>query len=317
MKYQYHDLSESQFEELVVAICWELLGTGVQGFTSGRDGGRDARFHGKAQNYPSQSDLWNGIIVVQAKHTNAINEKFSEPNFFINQSSVINEEIPKIKKLFDEKCLDYYMLFSNRKLPAQANEDILNHLSIRTGVEKRNIALFGIERVEDFLKWYPNIKDRVNLNPFEYPLMLEPDDLANIIIAFNKNKELLRNVSPLQEFEEIKEIKRINFENKNNKNNLSDEYAKIIEEHMITHFDDITSFLSTIANNDYKVMYDDIVTEFNMGIMAYKNDFDCFDRVLNYIYNLLIGRDNDLKRNKTLTRIFIHYMYYFCDIGSE
>jgi len=144
VKYQYHDLSEDQFEKLTIAICKEILGIGAQGFASGKDVGRDARFYGKAQNYPSQSDLWNGLIIIQAKHTNGFNEKFSEPDFFGNQSSVIKKETPKIKKLYTEKALDYYMLFSNRKLTADSHHKISDFIADKTGLEKRKIGLFPI-----------------------------------------------------------------------------------------------------------------------------------------------------------------------------
>ena len=42
MRYAYEDLSDDQFESLIVAICQFLLGAGVQGFATGPDGGRDA-----------------------------------------------------------------------------------------------------------------------------------------------------------------------------------------------------------------------------------------------------------------------------------
>ena len=50
MKYAYHDLSPDQFESLVVAVCQFLLGAAVQGFATGRDGGRDAKFMGTPPN---------------------------------------------------------------------------------------------------------------------------------------------------------------------------------------------------------------------------------------------------------------------------
>ena len=82
MKYEYHDLHSLQFEDLVIGICEELLGIGVQGFTDGTDGGRDARFEGTAQIFPSTQKLWNGITIIQAKHTRGINRAFSESDFF-------------------------------------------------------------------------------------------------------------------------------------------------------------------------------------------------------------------------------------------
>ena len=69
MKYAYEDLSEDQFEQLVVLLCRHLLGMGVQGFAKGVDGGRDAKFIGVAQLLPSKAAPWNGTVIVQAKHS--------------------------------------------------------------------------------------------------------------------------------------------------------------------------------------------------------------------------------------------------------
>ena len=66
MKYAYEDLGEDQFEQLVVLLCRQLLGMGVQGFAKGVDGGRDAKFIGVAQLLPSKAAPWNGTVIVQA-----------------------------------------------------------------------------------------------------------------------------------------------------------------------------------------------------------------------------------------------------------
>jgi hypothetical protein len=54
MRYRYEDLYDQQFEELVIEVCAELLGPGIQPFSSGKDGGRDARFVGAARCFPSE-----------------------------------------------------------------------------------------------------------------------------------------------------------------------------------------------------------------------------------------------------------------------
>ena len=141
MKYQYHDLSSLQFEELVIAICEELFGIGVQGFTTGTDGGRDARFEGVAQIFPSTREPWSGTTIIQAKHTSGISRSFSESDFFGNDSAQINKEAVKVKKLFDNAELNNYILFSNRKLSANKNEEILTEIATQTGLATKNIHL--------------------------------------------------------------------------------------------------------------------------------------------------------------------------------
>jgi len=44
----YFDLSDDQFEKVVVALGQRMFGAGLIGFTKGKDGGRDAKFNGTA-----------------------------------------------------------------------------------------------------------------------------------------------------------------------------------------------------------------------------------------------------------------------------
>src|ERR1041384_6159612 len=116
MKYAYEDLSDGQFEKLVVLLCHRLLGIAVQGFAKGPDGGRDAKFVGTAQLHPSTTAPWVGTTIIQAKHTIGYNRNFSESDFHNSKpgtKSVINEELPRITKLRKNKELDHYMLFAN------------------------------------------------------------------------------------------------------------------------------------------------------------------------------------------------------------
>jgi hypothetical protein len=82
VKYAYEDLSDTQFETLIVFLCQRLLGISVQGFAKGPDGGRDAKFVGTAELHPSKAAPWMGVTIIQAKHTNGYNCNFSEPDFF-------------------------------------------------------------------------------------------------------------------------------------------------------------------------------------------------------------------------------------------
>ena len=50
-------------------------------FSVGTDGGKDARFTGKANKYPSESKQWEGKIIIQAKHTQRPNASCSDSDF--------------------------------------------------------------------------------------------------------------------------------------------------------------------------------------------------------------------------------------------
>ena len=105
MKFDYEDLSDPQFETLVVFLCQRLRGSSVQGFAKGPDGGRDAKFVGTAELHPSGAAPWVGTTIIQAKHTRGYNRNFSESGFFSTtaQNTVPGKEIPRVKKLRDSK----------------------------------------------------------------------------------------------------------------------------------------------------------------------------------------------------------------------
>lgn len=129
-KYAYEDMSDAQFERLVVQLCQRLLGASVQGFSAGPDGGRDARFEGTAEMIPSVSNPWKGKVVVQAKHTGDLNRTFNEAAFFsaTGNSSIVAKEIPRIKGLRAHGELDHYMLFANRRLSGGGETTIRTEL---------------------------------------------------------------------------------------------------------------------------------------------------------------------------------------------
>ena len=56
-RYRYEELSPVQFESLVTDICRHVLGKATRGFAEGPDGGRDARFDGTANDFPSASSV--------------------------------------------------------------------------------------------------------------------------------------------------------------------------------------------------------------------------------------------------------------------
>jgi len=112
MKFPLENLTDTEFEKLVALICHKVLGTGTVVFSVGKDGGKDARFNGKANNFPSESKSWEGKIIIQAKHTQRANASCSDSDF---QSILKTSVIPAINKLKENDELDYYLLFTNRK----------------------------------------------------------------------------------------------------------------------------------------------------------------------------------------------------------
>lgn len=315
MKYAYENLSDKQFEDLVVLICQELLGISVQGFCPGPDGGRDAKFVGTAQLHPSTASPWIGTTIIQAKHTNAYNRHFGEADFFSHGSTccVLSKEIPRIKKLCDSGELDHYMLFANRRLSGGVESDIRDHISKECGIPIGSIYLCSVEQLEMWLKRFPVISRMANLDPVDSPLIVSPDDLADVVEALGRHM-----TSAAQAVVDHAPTERTTYEKKNKLNNMTPEYAKELRSKYLKDTVQIKAFLAAPENSDLMIRYESTADEFKLKIIARRNDYQTFDRVMDYLVDLLFGRDPILRqsKHKRLTRAVLFYMYWNCDIGE-
>jgi len=315
MKYAYENLGEDQFEKLIVFLCHELLGVATQGFAKGVDGGRDAKFAGKAQLHPSTTESWIGITIIQAKHTNGYNRNFSETDFYNpkpNTKSIIGDEIPKITNLRNKKELDHYMLFANRRLAANAESEIVSYISKSTGVPVASIYLCGIEQLELWLRKFPGVATLANLDLVDSPLIISPDDLSEIVQAFAKHKDVLKAIL------DDPPTPRVSYADKNVINNATKQYAAEQLKRYLKETPQIRRFLAAPENNELLRMYESVVEEFQLKIIAKRKDYQTFDEIMNYLIDLLFERDPVLRQHahKRLTRAMLFYMYWNCDIGE-
>ena len=95
MRYPLYDLSWQEFENIVISICEEILGTGTIKFADGKDGGRDAKFTGTANNFPSNASPWKGKFIIQAKHTTNMLASCSDSEF----NTLLKKEEKNYKRL--------------------------------------------------------------------------------------------------------------------------------------------------------------------------------------------------------------------------
>lgn len=310
-KYAYHDLWDHQFEQIVVELCQVLLGTGVKSFSKGPDGGRDARFEGTARLHPSDVAPWKGHVVVQAKHTSGLNATYSDVKFFSkkNAKSTLAAEIPKIRKLKERGKLDHYMLFSNRKLSAAADEHITDHISGECNLPTASVSIFGVESIESILNRHPEVASRMNLNPFDRPLIFTSDEIARIIEAMAYQAEEL---DPLPH----DPVDRLDIQNKNRLNNVDAEYFDYAKDHYLADSWQIQQFLQHPQNarlaDDYRIAIDDI--QLKLASSGYRGPFS---EVMNYLFDYYTDREVVLGSNKPLMRSIIFHMYWFCDIGRS
>src|SRR5690554_3391360 len=314
MKFAYEDMSDDQFEKLIVFLCQHLLGISVQGFAKGPDGGRDAKFVGTSELHPSKAAPWVGTTIIQAKHTNGYNRNFSEPDFFSTKSAntVLAKEIPRIKKLREAKQLDIYMLFANRRLAGNAESEIREHIAKQCGIPASSIYLCGLEQLEVLLKTFPDAAGKVDLDPVDSPLIVSPDDLAEVVQALARQKD---SVSALLD---DPPAERVTYEQKNVLNNMSAEYAKAQRRKYLKETVQIRTFLAAPENLELLRMYESVVDEFQLKIIAKRKDYQTFDDVMEYLVDLLFNRDPVLRQHahKRLTRVVLFYMYWNCDIGE-
>lgn len=314
MKYAYEDLSADQFERLIVILCQRLLGISVQGFAKGPDGGRDAKFLGTAELFPSTTAPWKGTTIIQAKHTNGYNRNFSESDFYskTNKVTVLGEEIPRIKKLRSEEQLDHYILFSNRRLAGNAESEIRAYIAKECDLLQESVYLCGVEQIEIWLKTFPDVPRIADLDPVDSPLIISPDDLAEIIQSLAQQKD------NLSEIIDDPPTQRISYEEKNKINQMSEEYAKAQRKKYLKETAEIRTFLAAPENSELLKMYESVVDEFQFKIIANRKNYQTFDKVMESILDMLFNRDPILRqhKHKHLTRLMLFYMYWNCDIGE-
>lgn len=311
MKYAYEDLSDTQFETLIVLLCRRLLGVSVQGFAKGPDGGRDAKFVGTAELHPSKAAPWVGTTIIQAKHTNGYNRSFSESDFYSTSSTntVLGKEIPRVRNLRVGKQLDHYMLFANRRLTGNAESEIRAYIAKECGIPEASIYLCGLEQLEIWLKTFPEVPRLANLDPVDSPLIISPDDLAEVMQALVRQKEDVCAVL------DDPPTPRVTYEQKNILNKMSLAYAKAQRIKYLKETTQIYSFLAAPENLELLRMYESVVDEFQLKIIAKRKDYQTFDEVMEYLVSLLFNRDPVLRQHKRLTRAVLFYMYWNCDIG--
>ena len=314
MKFDYEDLSDAQFETLVVFLCQRLLGISVQGFAKGPDGGRDAKFVGTAELHPSRAAPWVGTTIIQAKHTSGYNRNFSESDFFSTtaQNTVLGKEIPRVKKLRENKQIDHYMLFANRRLAGNAESEIRAYLAKQCGIPASSIYLCGLEQLEVWLKTFPDVAGKADLDPIDSPLTVSPDDLAEVVQALARQRNEVSAVL------DDPPTTRVKYAQKNALNDMTAEYAKAQLKRYLKETAQIQAFLAAPENLELLRMYESVVDEFQLKIIAKRKDYQTFDAVMEYLVDLLFNRDPVLRQHahKRLTRAVLFYMYWNCDIGE-
>jgi len=301
-----YELDWQEFEKLVVTICDKILGIGTINFSPGKDGGRDAKFNGKAENFPSKASPWEGRFIIQAKHTDNPIAKCSDAEF---KNKLDNEVSNRLRKLVDNHELNYYLVFTNRKLSGITDSRISYFINTNLKVENQ---IIGEEKIQHWLKEYPEIPKVHNLNKLFIPLDFYEKDLKEIIIAFSKMRTEL-GAAALKKIEQLKNTDKTT---KNELNKLGKEYFDIIRKNSLSYFVDIETFLKDPLNKEYLNFYKNTISDLQAEITIKREEYNNFEEILEELYKYVLSRNLDFKDNRKLIRVFLHYMYWHCDIGK-
>jgi hypothetical protein len=304
-QYPLQYLNEDEFENLVILICNKILGAATIPFAKGKDKGKDGRFEGRANCFPSQSQAWEGKIIIQAKHTTKENASCSDRDFY----KILQKEIPSIQNLKNNNELDHYLLFTNRKLTGIQDSKIGELFQSR--VPTIDYEIIANEKIQQFLQEYRDIVNAAKLNDLLKPLEFDESDLKEIIIAisetFKKNNTLADSA----------DFTKIDLEKKNELNQLSKSYFDDNIKRNYKYFEQITKFLSSPINLELKDLYEDTISELNAKITLRRDEYAAFEDLLEYFYDYVIKNNYELKGKKRIARILFHYMYCNCDIGKK
>lgn len=311
MDYRLELLSEDNFEILVNRICQRILGTGIVSFSKGKDGGRDGKFTGTSQNYPSLTAPWIGKFIIQAKHTDNPIASCSDNDFKI----IVDSEIEKIIKLKQANNVDCYLLFTNRKYSGVKGEQLLTKIKKDTNLD--NVEIIGKESLNDmYIKPNREIIREFQLDLMHIPFDFSENEIKNIITGFHKNLSQLSS-SIESQVEKIKsDYERIGLEDKNKKNSLSNEYYENeVLAVSLQDFEKISSFLLNPINEDLKEQFYDIAAELRNLILLKRDNFIAFEEIFIFIYKKIC--DGDDIRGKRHIFTLLHYMYCECLIGLK
>lgn len=309
--FPFEHLTDTEFEDLVIRVCKEVLGIGCKTFSAGRDGAKDSWFTGTAQYFPSTSKPWSGTFCIQAKHTTVPNASCSDNDFSVNNTSVLSKEIKRLQEEIKENPFENYIVFTNRKLSGE-KVSLIKRLKDEIGVKEADII--GREQLNTYLNDYPQIAAQFGLHKFIAPLRFFEKDLKDVIVVFaEQTKDIAKEASDY-----IKNFSLTDKEKKNELNNLSKEYFEFINTHSLSYFKQIEVFLREPRNFKYTGMYSRTVSDLQAKIILERDRFSDFMHLIEHLIEFVVHNNlTELNDLRDKVRVFVHFMYFNCDIGKS
>lgn len=140
------------------------------------------------------------------------------------------------------------------------------------------------------------------------------EDIKEVIIFFNnKSDEIISQPYDM-------DLTPIGLEEKNEKNRMSESYFKQMIDSNISQFKKIKNFLMDPVNIDYAEMYQETVDDLQLIVYTYIKSVSGFEVIINKLYQHIINsqkNDRDFMKIRKKIKLFLHFMYYNCDIGIK
>lgn len=170
------------------------------------------------------------------------------------------------------------------------------------------------ERIKQIIFGSNNIVALGNINHYNpHPIRFFEKDIKEVIDCFSQEVDEIIGI-----VDDYNDFYRPNIEKKNELNNLTNTYFIHIKSHSLVYFDKITEFLNDRRNEEFLSKYLSTTSELNNKIISNRTDFIYFDKIFDAIYSYIVEKDNyELCFDKGLIWVFLHYMYWNCDIGVK
>ncbi len=181
-KYNLDALGPQEFERLCQSLVQQVIGPGAKVYGMGKDGAREATFHGKAP-YPSKEERWDGSWIFQAKFHDV--QQIGPVEARRQLLADIDDELSKITKKYQHQC-DNFILMTNVTLtPAYqtGTRDLLDKKIIPKYHRKiKNIHVWGADEICRFLDTNPGIRQT-------YADLLVSGDIIARLLGMLEQKE--------------------------------------------------------------------------------------------------------------------------------
>jgi len=165
--YDLTRLGHARFEHLVQALALAHLGSGVDVFGSGPDGGREATFRGEVN--MEGKGKWDGYGVIQAKYKERLTTTAADQTWFFETITTELKAWIDPRKKRHKNQPDYLVIVTNVPLTAVEHKGGLDRLEqlftryrdIGGNLSEGTTAKTGMSNFRDYAIWHAEYLDRL------------------------------------------------------------------------------------------------------------------------------------------------------------